>query len=102
MRHQSIDDFREFYNEWKKSNQNIREYCKANGFNESQFYYWKKKIEQSNIAVSGKFVPVQMNQEGNGKIQITGVQPNTIPDKKSVVSDEFCEIVYRNGVILCR
>ncbi len=39
MKHQSIEEFRVYYNEWKESNQSIREYCKANGFNESQFYY---------------------------------------------------------------
>lgn len=100
MKYQSIEEFRVFYNEWKESNQNIREYCKANGFNESQFYYWKKKIEKSSQPVSGKFVPIQMNQVGNDKIQITGTQPNIIPDKKPVSSDDFCEIVYRNGVTL--
>ena len=100
MKHQSIEQFRVYYNDWKESNQSIREYCNANGFNESQFYYWKKKIEKSNQPVLGKFVPIHMNQVGNDKIQITGSQPNIIPNKKSVVSDEFCEIVYRNGVIL--
>lgn len=100
MKHQSIEEFRVYYNEWKESNQNIREYCKANGFNESQFYYWKKKIEKSNLPISGKFVPIQMNQSGNGKIQIAPPQSATIPDKVSVTSEEFCEIVYCNGVTL--
>ena len=100
MRHQSIEQFRVYYNEWKESNQSIREYCKANGFTESQFYYWKKKIEQSNMPITSKFVPIQMNQVGNGKLQITGTQPNIISDKKPVSSDEFCEIVYGNGVTL--
>lgn len=84
MRYQTIENFREYYNEWKASKQNIREYCKANGFNVFQFYYWKKKIEQSNMSASGKFIPVQMSQVGSGKIQITSSQSNIVSEKTPV------------------
>ena len=32
-----LEDFREFYNEWEDTNLNIREYCKTNDLDDSQY-----------------------------------------------------------------
>lgn len=96
MKYQTIEQFRELYNEWKSSRLTVRSFCRDMGINESRFYYWKKKIEAPVEAASGSFIPIQMNQGRNGKMQICSPHP----DKSMASAQDVCEIVYVNGVIL--
>ncbi|WP_052517335.1 IS66 family insertion sequence element accessory protein TnpA [Bacteroides reticulotermitis] len=64
MKYQTIEQFRELYNEWKSSRLTVRSFCRNMGINESRFYYWKKKIEAPIETASGSFIPIQMNQVG--------------------------------------
>lgn len=96
MKYQTIEQFRELYNEWKSSRLTVRSFCRDMGINESRFYYWKKKIEAPVETASGSFIPIQMNQGRNGKIQFCSPQPA----KSMASAQDVCEIVYGNGVIL--
>ena len=98
MRFNTIEEFKEVYNDWKESKLTIREFCSRNGLKEVTFYYWKKRIvERQNISV-GKFVPVQaspqISQSSSHKAIPSDVKVSDAPD------NECCEIVYANGVTL--
>lgn len=99
MKYQTIDQFRELYNEWKSSHLCVRSFCRNMGINESRFYYWKKKIESPSARSSGSFIPIEMNQR-NGKIQMCSGQDGKPLDSSPTSAQEVCEIVYGNGVIL--
>lgn len=100
MKYQTIEQFRELYNEWKSTRLTVRSFCRNMGINESRFYYWKKKIEAPIETASGSFIPIQMNQGRNGKIQICSPQPGKSMGPASASAQDICEIVYSNGVIL--
>jgi hypothetical protein len=47
--------------EAKQPDQNVGEFCKANGISEASYYYWLKKYRQQNAEVSQGFVPIQVS-----------------------------------------
>jgi hypothetical protein len=89
----SMEEFKQLYIGWQDSHLSIREYCASISFDESRFYYWKKKLEESSLPTPTSFVPIQMNQRG-GKISISSQRP-AVSGK-----EDCCEIIYPNGVAL--
>ena len=47
------------HEDWKSTGLSIRDYCGNTGFEESKFYYWRKKLTESLLPQSKGFVPVQ-------------------------------------------
>jgi hypothetical protein len=89
----NMTEFKQLYEGWQDSHLSVREYCASISFDENKFYYWKKKLEDSNLPTPASFVPIQMNQRG-GRISISGQRP------ASSGKDDCCEIIYPNGVTL--
>ncbi|MGJ0696523.1 IS66 family insertion sequence element accessory protein TnpA [Bacteroides faecis] len=67
MKNLTLDEFKKIHEDWKSTGLSIRDYCGNTGFEESKFYYWRKKLTESLLPQSKGFVPVQMNRQ-NGKI----------------------------------
>ena len=101
MKYKNIDEFRKIYGKWKESNLSVRSFCITMGFNESHFYYRKRKPETLVPPTSSSFIPVQMESCADGTIALSGTQ---VSEPKSPMSDAshsiFCEIVYPKGVTL--
>ena len=60
----SNDEWREYINRYYASDENltVKDYCEENNINKSQFYYYKRKIEEKATPV---FHPININAEAN-------------------------------------
>ena len=45
--------------ESKRPEQTAKSFCAASGISEATYYYWLKRVRQSNKAVASDFVPIQ-------------------------------------------
>lgn len=95
MKNLTLDEFKKIHEDWKSTGLSIRDYCGNTGFEESKFYYWRKKLTESLLPQPKGFVPVQMNRQ-NGKITMG----TTIIPEVKMENNVACEIVYQNGVTL--
>ena len=95
MKNLTLDEFKKIHEDWKSTGLSIRDYCSNTGFEESKFYYWRKKLTESLLPQTKGFVPVQMNRQ-NGKITMG----TTIIPELKMENNVACEIVYQNGVTL--
>lgn len=94
MKNLTLEAFKKIHEEWKSTGLSIRDYCYNTGFDESKFYYWRKKLAESMVPQPNGFVPVDMFHQ-NGKLGMAAVNANAKP------SDNVpCEVVYPNGVTL--
>lgn len=95
MKNLTLDEFKRIHEDWKSTGLSIRDYCNNTGFEESKFYYWRKRLTESMLPHKNGFVPIQMNPQ-NGKITM-GL---SIAPEANVEKEVACEIVYQNGVTL--
>lgn len=95
MKNLTLEEFKKIDEDRKATGLSIRDYCNNTGFEESKFYYWRKKLSDSLLPQTNGFVPLQMTHR-NGKFTMASA---AVADMKSA-SDAACEIVYRNGVTL--
>jgi hypothetical protein len=91
----NMEEFKTLFEEWKASGMTVRDYCANIGIREDKFYYWKRKMMESNDR-SPAFIPVQMNQQ-NGKVSFS---TSSFGQQAAANGHGSCEIVYRNGVTL--
>lgn len=47
MKNLTLDEFKKIHEDWKSTGLSIRDYCSNTGFEESKFYYWRKKLTDS-------------------------------------------------------
>lgn len=94
MKNLTLEAFKKIHEEWKSTGLSIRDYCHNTGFEESKFYYWRKKLTESMLPQVNDFVPVNMFHQ-NGKQGMAATNATVKP------SDNVpCEVVYPNGVTL--
>lgn len=93
MKNLTLDEFKKIHEDWKTTGLSVRDYCNNIGFEESKFYYWRKKLTDSLLPQPKGFVPIQMNRQEN-KVSIGS------PQNQSGENHVTCEIVYQNGVTL--
>ena len=94
MKNLTLEEFKKIHEEWKSTGLSIRDYCHNTGFEESKFYYWRKKLTEAMLPHAGGFVPVNMfDQNGKLGMSVTG-------SAKEVTDHVPCEVVYPNGVVL--
>lgn len=94
MKNLTLEEFKEIHEEWKSTGLSIRDYCHNTAFEESKFYYWRKKLTESMMPLVNGFVPVNMFHQ-NGKL---GMASTTATVKSP--GNVSCEVVYPNGVTL--
>lgn len=94
MKNMTLDQFKQTYEDWKLSGLSVRDYCNNTGFDEGEFYYWRRKLAVPALPEVQGFVPVRMNNP-NGKLNIT-----TASKEIESKSGSECEIIYANGVTL--
>lgn len=90
----TFERFKQTYEDWKSSGLSVRDYCNNTGFEESKFYYWRRKMTEPSMPELKGFVPVSMSSQ-NGKLNITTASTELKPQSSSE-----CEIIYANGVTL--
>ena len=44
MKNLTLDEFKKIHEDWKTTGLSVRDYCNNIGFEESKFYYWRKKL----------------------------------------------------------
>lgn len=44
---------------WRRSGRSVRAFCRAEGINEPQFYWWRRKLEQADRPIPA-FLPVHV------------------------------------------
>ena len=89
MTHITIEQFRQIYDEWKRSGLSIHQYCENTGFAENRFYYWKSKLKTESFpSACGGFIPVKMT--GKAPAYSSRVEPGKA----------LCEVAYPNGVVV--
>jgi hypothetical protein len=94
MKNLTLEEFKKIHEEWKSTGLSIRDYCHNTGFEESKFYYWRKKLTEAMLPHAGGFVPVNMfDQNGKLGMSVTG-------SAKGATDHVPCEVVYPNGVVL--
>lgn len=94
MKNLTLEEFKKIHEEWKLTGLSIRDYCHNTGFEESKFYYWRKKLTETMLPQAGGFVPVNMfNRNGKLGMSATG-------SAKETTEHVPCEVVYPNGVVL--
>lgn len=49
MKNLTLDEFKKIHEDWKSTGLSIRDYCSNTGFEESKFYYWRKKLTDFHI-----------------------------------------------------
>ena len=47
MKNLTLEEFKKIHEEWKSTGLSIRDYCHNTGFEESKFYYWRKKLTEA-------------------------------------------------------
>ena len=47
MKNLTLEEFKRIHEEWKSTGLSIRDYCHNTGFEESKFYYWRKKLTEA-------------------------------------------------------
>ncbi len=60
MKNLTLEEFKKIHEEWKSTGLSIRDYCHNTGFEESKFYYWRKKLTEAMLPHASGFVPVNM------------------------------------------
>jgi len=86
--------FEEVYNRFKESGLNVRDFCNNEGFTESRFYYWQKKLNSANR--SSELIPLLIDKSASAVNHVHGkVQPCRQPD-----NDFAVEVSYLNGATL--
>ena len=60
MKNLTLEEFKRIHEEWKSTGLSIRDYCHNTGFEESKFYYWRKKFTEAMLPQVNGFVPVNM------------------------------------------
>ena len=50
MKNLTLDEFKKIHEDWKSTGLSIRDYCGNTGFEESKFYYWRKKRKHSMLS----------------------------------------------------
>ncbi|MFR4524596.1 MAG: IS66 family insertion sequence element accessory protein TnpA [Bacteroides sp.] len=94
MKNLTLEEFKKIHEEWKSTGLSIRDYCHNTGFEESKFYYWRKKLTEVMLPHASGFVPVNMFDQ-NGKLGMS------VTDSAKEATDHVpCEVVYPNGVVL--
>ena len=89
MTYMTIEQFRQIYDDWKRSGLSVQQYCENTGLTESRFYYWRAKIQAESLPSScGSFIPVKMS----GKTSVCSA--------KNASGKALCEIEYPNGVVV--
>lgn len=73
MKNLTLDEFKKIHEDWKSTGLSIRDYCGNTGFEESKFYYWRKKLTESLLPQSKGFVPVS---DEPSKWKITRAPPS--------------------------
>lgn len=94
MKNLTLEEFKRIHEEWKSTGLSIRDYCHNTGFEESKFYYWRKKFTEAMLPQVNGFVPVNMFHQ-NGKLGMTATD-----SPKEPTDNVPCEVVYPNGVTL--
>ncbi|WP_321437675.1 IS66 family insertion sequence element accessory protein TnpA [uncultured Bacteroides sp.] len=88
--------FEEVYNRFKESGLNVRDFCNNEGFTESRFYYWQKKLNSANK--SSGLIPLLIDKSASTPVvnhAHSKVQPCRQPD-----NDFAVEVSYLNGATL--
>ena len=104
MKNLTLEAFKWIHEEWKSTGLSIRDYCHNTGFEESKFYYWRKKLTEAMLPQVNGFVPVNMSATGTSKeptdhVPSEGVYPNgAILRIRSELSLE----TLRSLILLCR
>ena len=94
MKNLTLEEFKKIHEEWKLTGLSIRDYCHNTGFEESKFYYWRKKLTETMLPQAGGFVPVNLfNRNGKLGMSATG-------NPKEATDHVPCEVIYPNGVVL--
>ena len=89
MPYMTIEQFRQIYDDWKRSGLSVQQYCENTGLTESRFDYWRAKIQAESLPSScGSFIPVKMS----GKTSVCSA--------KNASGKALCEIEYPNGVVV--
>lgn len=55
MKNLTLDEFKKIHEDWKSTGLSIRDYCSNTGFEESKFYYWRKKAHRLYAAAEKRF-----------------------------------------------
>lgn len=88
--------FEEVYNRFKESGLSVRDFCNNEGFTESRFYYWQKKLNSVNK--SSGLIPLLIDKSASAPAVNHAhckVQSCRQPDNDFVV-----ELAYLNGATL--
>ena len=88
--------FDELYNRFKESGLNVRDFCNNEGFTESRFYYWQKKLNSVNK--SSGLIPLLIDKSVSSPADNhvhSKVQPCQQQD-----DDLAVEVAYLNGATL--
>ena len=94
MKNLTLEAFKWIHEEWKSTGLSIRDYCHNTGFEESKFYYWRKKLTEAMLPQVNGFVPVNMfHRNGKPGMSATGTSKEPTDHVPS-------EVVYPNGAIL--
>ena len=88
--------FEEVYKRFKESGLNVSDFCINEGFTESRFYYWQKKLKSANK--SSGLIPLLIDKSASVPLVNHGhskVQPCRQPD-----NDFAVEVSFLNGATL--
>jgi hypothetical protein len=88
--------FEEVYSRFKESGLKVKDFCNNEGFAESRFYYWQKKLNSVNK--SSELIPLLIDKSSPVPLvnhPHSNVQPCRQPD-----NDFSLEVSYLNGAIL--
>jgi hypothetical protein len=54
-----------------------KDFCQQNGIGEAMFYYWQKRLAESQHNASQSFIPVQVNKD-KGQPEMEIIYPNGV------------------------
>ena len=88
--------FEEVYSRFKESGLNVRDFCNNEGFTESRFYYWQKKLNSVNK--SSGLIPLLIDKSASAPA-VNHAHSKVQPCRQSD-NDFAVEVSYLNGATL--
>jgi len=93
----TLTTFTQLFEEYQDSGLNVLDFCSNHGIASSSFYYWRKKLIESDKAEQPKhFVPLMLNSiNTDNRVSTHRVNTKTFDEDSSTSPIEF---VFPNGI----
>lgn len=86
----NLKAFESIYSRYESSGLKVRDFCANEVINETQFYYWQKKLHASKLPAQS-FVPIVLDSDPSGSVLPC---PTDVGTPHSAVLPAEYEIVY--------